>query len=152
MVVNDDESSRTKDKSYTWVDRSPEDCLKEMVLFVNALSLKIDERMKSCVSHAAHDLGKCLYIPKILDSIQGSSGRLSARKKVELDGLGKTEFHEFFQYVCTLPHIIKVVEKDDDAMFLPQLANEVFWKFKEAVSCVGRFGKPQILLVSFNGP
>ena len=127
---------KKKQKTVNWVDRSPDDCLEELVKFCEAMLRNMDERLKQCVSPAAHSLGACLYIPLFLQHMQGESDRMSAAQKVDLDAQGKLQFREFFEYVCTLPHIKDIVLSDDQVMFLPELASTVYGKFKEAVFCV----------------
>ena len=61
MIVDNDEEKPLE--KYKWVDRGVGECLEEMVQFIHALLGEIDERMECCVTEAAKDLGKYLFIP-----------------------------------------------------------------------------------------
>ena len=50
-------NARKKKNIYEWVDRSPQDCLNELVSFCNTLICNMDNRSKACVTDAAHTLG-----------------------------------------------------------------------------------------------
>ena len=93
MVVNNDEDEPVE--KYKWIDRTVQECLEEMLLFIEALLRNIDERMKKCVTQVAHNLGKCLFIPNFLKHMQGDSGILSAQMKVSLAMEGRQEFQDF---------------------------------------------------------
>ena len=122
-----------KTKMYEWKDRSPTNCLEEMSSFVDTLVQHLNNRMDQCVSEAARELGHCLYIPAIAFHLQGDSERLSAIQRVGLEKQGKQEFHDFYEYVCELPHVKEVVKADKNAMFLPQLADHAFSRFKTTI-------------------
>ena len=55
--------------------------MEEISSFIKILVQHLDDVMDQCVSDAAKDLGKCLYIPAIDFDIQGESERLCAIQK-----------------------------------------------------------------------
>ena len=140
MVVEEkdkpDETTRGKKKSkiYEWVDRSPDDCLSEMVCFIETLLENMDQRYASCVTDAAHILGKCLYIPGIYTHLQGTSSQLTATQMASPQEHGKNEFHEFFSYVCSLPHIKDLSNTDSSLKFIDVLGQSVHSLFKTTIA------------------
>ena len=48
---------KKKQKTFEWIDRDPEDCMKELSQFCMALIRNMDERYENCVTSAPHILG-----------------------------------------------------------------------------------------------
>ena len=139
MVVrerdDDDHSGKKggKRKVYEWTDRSPTNCLEDFVAFIGTLIVNMDERYQSSVTEAAHALRKCLYMPSIYAHVQGDSQQLTAGQLALLQEHGKTEFTEFYSYICSLPHIKDLYKTDSSLKFLPVLASTVYSSFKSVV-------------------
>ena len=64
-VDDPEDTGKKKKKVYQWSDRSPEDCLVDLVQFTGTLIERMDERYESSVTEAAHHHQKFLYIPCI---------------------------------------------------------------------------------------
>ena len=118
---------------YEWTDRSPTNCLEDLVAFIGTLIVNMDERYQSSVTEAAHALRKCLYMPSIYAHVQGDSQQLTAGQLALLQEHGKIEFTEFYSYICSLPHIKNHYTTDSSLKFLPVLASTVYSSFKSVV-------------------
>ena len=120
-------NTKKKAKVYEWIDRSPEDCLDELVRFTGTLIEKMDESFQSSVTEAAHILKQCLYIPGIYTHVQGDNFQgLTGAQRALLHEHGKESFSEFFTYICSLPHIKELSEYEPTLKFLPVLAETVY--------------------------
>ena len=93
----------------------------------------MDERYQSSVTEAAHALRKCLYMPGIYAHVQGDSQQLIAGQLALLQEHGKTEFTEFYSYICSVPHIKDLYKTDSSLKFLPVLASTVYSSFKSVM-------------------
>ena len=124
---------RKKSKVYEWIDRSPDDCLTEMVSFIETLLVNMDQRYTSSVTEAAHILGKCLDIPGIYTHVQGTSQQLTATQIASIQEHGKKEFHDFFSYVSSLPHIKDLCKADPSMKFVGVLAPSIHSLFKSTI-------------------
>ena len=139
MVVGEEEVdgpevTGKKKKVYKWSDRSPEDCLVHLVQFTGTLIDRMDERYESSVTDAAHHLQKFLYIPWIYALFEGSNRQgLTGAQRAKVYEYGQIEFTEFFQYVCSLPHIVKACEANPALSFFPALGNSVYDRFKRLI-------------------
>ena len=129
--------SRQKRKELIeWIDRTPADCLKELEKFCTLLITKMDQRYENCVSPAAHTLGSCIYIPDIFKLVQGESSNLTAFQLASIQQYGKSEFLDFFSYICDLPHVKNLARSNKKLKLLPELAPIVHSCFKDVVVSV----------------
>ena len=136
MVVNEaegiDEVTKKKTKVIEWVDRTPADCLEELASLCETIAEKVESRYTKSVCKAAHVLGGCFHIPDILSLAQGSAvSGFSAHQQAALDAYGKDDFHSFFQYVCSMPHIIQLAENKPELRLLPPLSHRLHQLFKD---------------------
>ena len=124
-------NTKKKKKIYEWKDRSPEECLNELIGFTETLIENMDQRYQSSVTDAAHVLKKCLYIPGIYTHIQGNNSQgLTGAQKALLHEHGKREFKDFYSYICSLPHIMELYLSEPTMNLSPPLAESVYDKFK----------------------
>ena len=65
---------------------------------------------------------------------QGSAvSGFSARQQAALDAYGKEDFHSFFKYVWSLPHVIQLAEDQPELRLLPALSHRLHQLFKDVV-------------------
>ena len=120
-------------KVIDWVDRTPDDCLSELLNFSNCLKRNMDSRYEKCVSDAAHTLEQCMYIPDIFVFAQGQTVELPAKELASIQTYSRKEFAKFYKYVCSLPQVKSLAESNDQLRFWPVFAPNVHSHFKEVV-------------------
>ena len=126
IVINEteeiDDVTNKKTKVIEWVDRTPVDCLEEMASLCETIAEKVESRYTKRVCKAAHVLGGCFHIPNVFSLAQGLAVcGFSARQQSALYAYGKEDFHSFFKYVCSLPHVIQLAEDQPELRLLPPL-------------------------------
>ena len=138
MVVNEteeiDDVTNKKTKVIEWVDRTPVDCLEEMASLCETIAEKVESRYTKRVCKAAHVLGGCFHIPNIFSLAPGLAVcGFSACQQSALYAYGKEDFHYFFKYVCSLPHVIQLAEDQPELCLLPPLLHCLHQLFKDVV-------------------
>nr|XP_039253066.1 uncharacterized protein LOC120330255 [Styela clava] len=127
------ENATKSRKTFTWTARSPEDCLIDLKLLCEETINITSKRYKKSVPAAAEILKKCLDVEVIFEELEKCDCVLYADNLVQLRQLGSSEFSMFFEYVCSLPHIKELSNRERHLLLNPHLAEDVFTKFKIAI-------------------
>ena len=93
----------------------------------------MDSTYATSVFEAAHILGPCLHLPDVVSLVQGLNGRFTARQVAARDVYGNAEFRSFYTYVCSLAHIKRLAQEEEELTLLPALSNHVHHQFKDVV-------------------
>ena len=115
MVSNEieevDDGTRKKKKVIKWLERTPADCLEELAVLCETIANKMESRYTKSITEAAVILGNCLHLPDICALLQGTADQFTAQQRAALEGYGKADFHIFYNYVCTLHHIMQLADE-----------------------------------------
>ena len=137
MVSNEieevDDGTRKKKKVIEWVERTPADCLEELAVLCETIANKMESWYTKSITEAAVILGNCLHLPDVCALLQGTADQFTAQQRAALEGYGKADFHIFYNYVCTLRHIMQLADEKPELSLLPELSHLVHRSFKEVV-------------------
>ncbi|XP_078482773.1 uncharacterized protein LOC144743278 isoform X2 [Ciona intestinalis] len=122
-----------KRKVFEWKMRQPGDCLVDLIHLCEAVHNRLEKRMSKCVPHVSSILAECMYLPDILNLVTGGMHILALNQRAELEDYGNTSFKQFFQYVCSLPHVKEFSEKNPSLNLHPTFAHTVFSRYKKTV-------------------
>ncbi len=131
--IDEAPNRRKKRKVIEWVERSPNDCMNELILLCDTIVTRMDSRFAASVTEAAFVLGNCLHVPDILSLLQGKSKRFTSLQHASLNVYGKEEFGRFYRYVCSLSHIKKLADKEPELNLHHSFSESVHKSYKDVV-------------------
>ena len=140
LVTNETTEVRNGKRAttYTWDARSPYDCITDLIVLCKSLRVGLEGQYNNIVPSSVKKLGKVFDVEEIVRQLckfKVEDGKLilAREDRIEWETSGSNEFHEFYQHVCSLPHVHALADANHDMDLLPTDSHAVLKKFKNTL-------------------
>lgn len=140
LVTNETTEVRNGKRAttYTWDARSPYDCITDLIVLCKNLRVGLEGRHNNIVPNSVKKLGKVFDVEEIVRQLckfKVENGKLilAREDRIEWETSGSNELHEFYQHVCSLPHVQALADANHDMDLLPTDSHAVLKRFKNTL-------------------
>lgn len=124
-----------KKTTYTWNARKANECIRDLVTLCQELRVGLTSRFDKIVPIPVKKLGKVFDLEHIVEHLckfKVANGKLviSRQDRIEWEADGSSEFSEFHQHVCAMPHVLALADEDHGLDLLPHDSLTILKNFK----------------------